>query len=118
MSQPMNVVVVNTGVSNVRSVANMLRRIRVGATVSDRADDVAAADALILPGVGSYDACLERLRSARLVDQLNRKAIDEGIPLLGLCLGMQIMGDRSEEGRLPGFGWIPGELQRLKARSE
>lgn len=114
MNTEMNVVIVNTGVSNVRSVANMLKRLEVHSTISDNKEDVIAADVLILPGVGAFDTCIDRFFQAGLIDPLNRKALEDGVPVIGLCLGMQVLGNRSEEGKQPGFGWIPGHLRRLK----
>ena len=115
MSGDLNIVILNTGVSNVRSVANMLRRLQVRVTISDLKADILEADALILPGVGAFDACVERLEKANLIVVLNRKALEEAVPILGLCLGMQILGTRSQEGERLGFGWIPGELRRMRS---
>lgn len=117
MSEDLNLVIVNTGVSNVRSVANMLKRLQTRAIISDRKVDVLSADVLILPGVGAFDACLEGLQKANLIDPLNRKALEDEAPVLGLCLGMQILGYRSEEGERAGLGWIPGYLRRIQADS-
>ena len=108
----MKVVIVNSGVANVRSVANMLRRLKVDSEISDDPGAVAAADVLILPGVGAYDAAMRKFRERDLVGVLDEKA-NRGTPVLGLCLGMQLMGNASEEGVERGFGWIPGQLKRL-----
>lgn len=114
MNNEMNIVIVNTGVSNVRSVANMLKRLKVRSIISDNKEDIAAADVLILPGVGAFDTCIDRFLQAGLIDPLNRKVLQDGVPAIGLCLGMQILGDHSEEGKRSGLGWIPGHLQRLE----
>lgn len=110
----MKLVIVNSGVGNVRSVANMLKRLDVLAEISDDAATVDNADAIILPGVGSFDAAVKRIRQAGLFETLDRKAKAGGTPILGICLGMQLMGVRSEEGSEPGFGWIPGELKKFR----
>jgi glutamine amidotransferase len=107
-------VIVNSGVGNVRSVANMLRRVGVEATISDDPAAVRAADAIILPGVGSFDAAARRFRASGVADALNEKVAHGKIPVLGICLGMQLMGDRSEEGQESGFSWIGGELKRFQ----
>jgi len=110
----MRLVIVDSGVGNVRSVLNMLKRLRVEAEISDQPDVLAAADAIILPGVGSFDAAIRRFNENGLKEQLDLRAADKRTPILGICLGMQLMAERSEEGDTPGFGWIPGEVKRLR----
>lgn len=109
----MKVVIVNSGVANVRSVANMLRRLKTDSEISDDPAVVAAADVLILPGVGSFDAAVRKFRECQLIDPLNDKVLGQGAPVLGLCLGMQLMGTSSEEGEEAGLNWIPGHLKKL-----
>lgn len=111
----MKIVIVNTGVGNVRSVANMLQRLKAAAQISDDPAVIREADALILPGVGSYDAAIRRFRAAALMEVLNNKVAHQGVPALGLCLGMQLLTEGSDEGQERGFGWIPGRLTRLNA---
>lgn len=109
----MTVTVVDIGMGNVGSVANMLRK--VGAEVLVTADPAAVADAtsLILPGVGAFDSAMERLRSRGLGEALHICGVERRVPVLGICLGMQLLGDRSEEGSEEGLGWIPGSVRRL-----
>ena len=114
----MKVVIVNSGVANVRSVANMLRRLKTESEISDDPAVMAAADVLILPGVGAFDAAIRKFRERRLIEVLNDKVLAQATPVLGLCLGMQLMGDASEEGDEPGFGWIPGRLKRLSPQGK
>lgn len=115
----MKIAIVNTGVGNVKSVANMLKRVRhvatFDATISDAPDDVLTADALILPGVGSFDVAMERMAEKGLVGPLNEAVMQRQTTVLGLCLGMQLLANGSDEGRLPGFGWIPGHFKLLEA---
>jgi imidazole glycerol-phosphate synthase subunit HisH len=110
----MNIVVVNTGVGNVRAIPNMLRRLGASAEISDEARVVDKADCIILPGVGSYDSAVRYFEQTGLKDILNQKAGRDNVPTLGICLGMQLMAEGSEEGREPGFGWIPGRLKRFQ----
>jgi glutamine amidotransferase len=110
----MNLVIVNSGVGNVRSVANMLRRVGVAAAIADDPQAIDAADALILPGVGSFDAAMRRFRSGGIGEALDRKARAGRAPILGICLGMQLMCERSDEGSERGFGWIRGEMRRFQ----
>jgi imidazole glycerol-phosphate synthase subunit HisH len=104
------IVIVDSGVSNVRSVANMLRRGGiVGVEVSRDPARIAAADRIILPGVGAFDAGMRALRELGLRTVLDRRVMEDGIPVLGICLGMQLLAERSEEGVEPGLGWIQGD---------
>lgn len=110
----MRVVVVNSGVGNVRAIPNMLKRLGATAEISGDPETVAAAECLILPGVGSFDAALRRFRAAGLAEALNQKVTVERTPLLGICVGMQLMAESSEEGDEAGFGWIQGRFLRLR----
>jgi glutamine amidotransferase len=92
----------------------MLKRIDVTTEIADDPGGIARADALILPGVGSFDAAMRRFRSTGIGEALDRKVGEGATPILGICLGMQLMGDRSEEGSERGFGWISGELKRFQ----
>ncbi|MFN3656983.1 MAG: imidazole glycerol phosphate synthase subunit HisH [Pseudolabrys sp.] len=113
----MKLVIVNSGVGNVRSVANMLKRLGVECLISDRPKEVEQAGAIIVPGVGSYDAAIRRFRETGLRDALDAKARGGTTPMIGICLGMQLMGDYSEEGDEPGFGWIGGSVKRFDPAS-
>jgi glutamine amidotransferase len=108
------IVVVDYGVGNLGSIVNMLRRIGCEATASIDAAAIESADRLILPGVGAFDPAMERLRASGLIEPLRRRVIDDGVPLLGICLGMQLLTEGSEEGRLPGLGWLPATTVRFR----
>jgi len=92
----------------------MLRRLGASAEISSESQVVDKADCIILPGVGSYDSALRHFEQTRLKDVLDRKVGREDVPTLGICLGMQLMAEGSEEGKEPGFGWIPGRLKRFR----
>ena len=102
------ITIVNYGVGNLASIKNMLRHIGVDSIISDKAEDIAAATKLILPGVGAFDTCVEKLRSSGLISLLEKQVLEKEIPVLGLCVGMQLLLEGSEEGKLPGLGWIKG----------
>jgi glutamine amidotransferase len=107
-------VVVDTGVANVGSIANMLKRIGAQALVSSRPPDIERATKLILPGVGAFDGGMRALRERGLIEVLNARALDARIPVLGLCLGMHILTRGSEEGELPGLGWLDARTVRFR----
>ena len=99
-------VIVDYGMGNLGSVKNMLRRIGIPSVISGAREEIAVADSLILPGVGAFDAGMRSLEERGLRGVLERKACEERVPLLGICLGAQLLTRSSEEGRLPGLGWV------------
>ncbi|MBE2182223.1 MAG: imidazole glycerol phosphate synthase subunit HisH [Anaerolineae bacterium] len=108
------IVIIDLGLGNTGSIINMLKRIGTRAVVSAEADIIAQATKLILPGVGAFDAGMAQLESRGLINQLHHRVMIEKIPVIGLCLGMQLMMKRSEEGIKPGLGWIDGECKRFR----
>lgn len=106
--------IIDYGMGNLGSVINMLKKVGAEASISAEPDKIARADKLILPGVGAYDNGMQNLSSRGLVDILNKKVLDEKTPILGICLGAQLFTRRSEEGSLPGFGWIDAETLRFQ----
>src|SRR5580698_10114199 len=108
--------IVDYGVGNLASIKNMLKKTGNDALISSDPDIVSQADKLILPGVGAFDTCAEKLRQSGLIDILNKKALEQNTPVLGVCVGMQLLMEGSEEGSLPGLGWIKGRV--IKFRQE
>lgn len=107
------VVIVDYGLGNLRSVLMKFHRLKIEAVISHGPEDVARADKLVLPGVGSFGAGMRNLAERGLVDVLRRKVLDEGTPILGICLGMQLLTDHSEEGDCGGLGFVPGATRRF-----
>ena len=107
------IVIVDYGVGNLSSVANMLRRAGADATVSGDPKVIATADKLLLPGVGHFDYGMRMLRQAGIEESLNVFALEARKPVLGICLGVQILGKGSEEGNEPGLGWVDMVCKRL-----
>ena len=112
----MSLVVVETETANVGSVVNMCRRLGGDPVVSGDPGMIASADRLLLPGVGAFDAAMASLHGSGLVEVLRLRA-EEGVPVLGICLGMQLLFDSSEEGVVAGLGLIPGVVRRLPVDS-
>ena len=108
------ITIVNYGMGNLGSMLNMFKRIGVEARIESDPEVIGSAKKLVLPGVGAFDAAMQRINSAPgLRDVLDHKALIECIPVLGVCLGMQLLTCSSEEGELPGLGWISGETTRF-----
>jgi glutamine amidotransferase len=107
------IVIVDYGVGNVGAVANMLRKAGARARISAAPEEIAAADKLVLPGVGHFDSGMRKLNDTGLVPLLTEQALGRGKPVLGICLGMQMMTRASEEGSTPGLGWIDAGTHRF-----
>jgi imidazole glycerol-phosphate synthase subunit HisH len=107
------ITIVDYGMGNLGSILNMFKRI--GASARITADPAALRDAekILLPGVGAFDAAMKRINSSGLREVLERKARTERVPLLGICLGMQLLTRGSEEGTEPGLGWIAADTKRF-----
>lgn len=108
------IVVVDYHMGNIGSVLNMFRRLNVPVERSDDPTVVGRATALVLPGVGAFDHGMENLKRLGLIEVLNERVVQQQTPVLGICLGMQLLSRRSEEGQLPGLGWIAGETVRFR----
>jgi glutamine amidotransferase len=88
------------------------------ARITDEGPRLLDASHLILPGVGAFDAAMHRLRYSRLIPALQEAVLERKIPLLGVCLGMQLLGRRSEEGSAEGLGWIAGDTVKMRPNPE
>ena len=100
------ITIVDYGMGNLGSILNMIKKTGFAATITSDKNEILKAKKLVLPGVGSFDSAMNNLENLDLIEILNKKALNERIPILGICLGMQIMTNSSEEGRKKGFGWI------------
>ncbi len=106
-------IIVDYGSGNLASVWNMGRKAGGDMRISSSPEEVALADKLILPGVGAFDRAMENLANRGLVEALNHAVITRKVPILGACLGVQLFTRRSEEGTLPGLGWIAADTVRF-----
>jgi glutamine amidotransferase len=112
------IVVLDNSMGNAGSVLNMIKRAGGSAVISADPDIVAQADKLLLPGVGSFDKGIANLKSAPFFSALETKVLQDKTPFLGICLGMQMLFDHSEEGKLSGLGWIKGQVKRFSFDEE
>jgi len=109
--------IVDYGVGNLASIKNMLKKAGNDAVITADEATILAADKLILPGVGAFDTCAEKLLHSGLMHALTKKVLDEKTPVLGICVGMQLLMEGSEEGKLPGLGWIKGHVIKFNQAS-
>lgn len=108
------VIIVDYGVGNLASIANMARKAGTDCVISSDPAVVATADKLILPGVGAFDRGMANIEERGLIPALTERAMQRRVPTLGLCLGMQLMGRGSEEGQRAGLGWLAADSVRFK----
>ena len=108
------ITIVDYGMGNLGSMLNMLRRIGAEVSIESEPEIIRQSKKLILPGVGAFDAAMRRINAVPgLREVLDQKALTEQAPILGVCLGMQLLTNSSEEGQLPGLAWIPGAALRF-----
>lgn len=108
------IVIIDIGVGNVGSMLNMLRKIGAEAKISSSPEEILSAKALVLPGVGAFDHVVTALDESNLKEVIEKKVLAEKVPFLGVCVGMQLLFDSSEEGEIAGLGWLPGEVCKFQ----
>jgi len=110
------ITIIDYGAGNLTSISNMLKRIGEESEITNETEKIEAATKLILPGVGSFDFGMNQLRNAPYFEVFCKKVQEEKVPLLGVCLGMQLLGEGSEEGTVAGLGWIKGTVKKFDAQ--
>ncbi len=108
------ITVVNYGLGNIGSIVNIFKKIGVVVQVTSNAEEIEQATKLVLPGVGHFDAGMRNIEQLHLRDVLEKKVLVDKTPILGICLGMQLLTNGSEEGNLPGLGWIDADTLRFE----
>lgn len=111
---PITVAIVNYGMGNLHSVYRKLSGLNVKPVLASTADEIEKADKIILPGVGHFGKAMENLKIQGLYDSLNEAVLVKKVPILGICLGMQLMAKESEEGNTTGFGWFDARVTKFK----
>ena len=111
------IAIVNYGLGNVQAFANIYKRLNIPALVASTPDEVSEAEKIILPGVGAFDWSMTRLNESGMREALEEAVVGKGKYVLGVCVGMQMMAKRSDEGVLDGLGWIDAEVRRFDETS-
>jgi len=106
--------IVDYGIGNLGAISNMLKHLGIDAVISGEISTIESAEKLILPGVGSFDYAVNQLKNLGLFDVLDHEATIKCKPILGICLGMQLMTQSSEEGEQAGFGWVDAKVKKLQ----
>lgn len=105
------ITIVDYGLGNIQAFLNVYKRLNIEAQAATTADALRDATKVILPGVGHFDHAMRRLQESGMRETLNNLALEERVPVLGVCVGMQMLAHSSEEGDLPGLGWIDGRVR-------
>ena len=105
--------IIDYGLGNLGSLLNIYQRLGIDARIASKSDEIRDSSHLILPGVGAFDEAMEKLNASGLRHALEVAVIEEKTPILGICLGMQIMARSSEEGKLRGLEWIDAEVKKI-----
>ncbi len=108
------ITIIDYNVGNLGSIRNMLRKLEIDSEITSDIEIINKATKIILPGVGAFDAGMKSLNNLDLIEILNKKVLTEKIPILGICLGMQLLTKRSEEGKLSGLSWIDAETKKFR----
>jgi glutamine amidotransferase len=109
------ITIVDYGLGNIRAFLNVYHRLNIQATTAKTAGELADAKKVILPGVGSFDDAMDRLARSGMRETLDDLALRRRVPVLGVCVGMQMLAHGSDEGQLPGLGWIHGRVKAIDA---
>lgn len=103
--------IINYGSGNIQAIRNIYKRLKIETFIVKEPKDVSSATKLILPGVGAFDEAIAKLDQSGLRNALDKAVLQNKVPVMGICVGMQIMADSSEEGTLNGLGWISGSVK-------
>jgi glutamine amidotransferase len=105
--------IVDYGVGNIQAIANIYKRLNIPVRIARTAEELAGAERVILPGVGAFDWAMSRLNHSGMRGALDDLVLSKGRPVLGICVGMQMIANRSDEGSLEGLGWMDAEVKKF-----
>jgi imidazole glycerol-phosphate synthase subunit HisH len=111
------IAIIDYKLGNVKAIAEVYKKLNIPAVIVKQATDIKNATKVILPGVGSFDHAMQRLEKSGMRQFLDEIVLQRHVPVLGICVGMQMLACSSEEGSLPGLGWIDGEVKRFNLSS-
>lgn len=105
--------IIDYGLGNIRAFVNIYERLNIATAIIRRPKEMEGVSRIILPGVGAFDWAMSRLNDSGLRAGLDRAVLERGVPVIGICVGMQMMANRSEEGSLPGLGWLDADVVKF-----
>jgi glutamine amidotransferase len=107
------IAIIDYGVGNIKAFANIYKRIGLDVKIAQNASDLKGATKLILPGVGHFDYAMERFAHSGMMETSNELVLEKKVPVVGICVGMQMLAKSSDEGDLPGLGWIDATVKKF-----
>jgi glutamine amidotransferase len=107
------IAIVNYGLGNVQAIANIYHRLGVQSVLATSAAQIEAAERVVLPGVGAFDRAMGQLDASGMRAALETAVVRQSKPVLGICVGMQMLAERSDEGQAAGLGWVKGEVKKF-----
>lgn len=112
------ITIINYGLGNIQAFVNVYKRLHIPVSIATTKEDIAAAKRLILPGVGAFDHAMDLLHESGMRDELEKQVLEKKTPVLGICVGMQILSNASDEGTSSGLGWIDGQVRHFHSHNE
>ena len=107
------ITLIDYGVGNIFAFQNVYKRLDISTKIAKSSKDLIGAEKLILPGVGSFDYAMEQLNTSGMREKLDELVLEKKVPVIGICVGMQMMGNRSDEGQFEGLKWIDSEILKF-----
>jgi imidazole glycerol-phosphate synthase subunit HisH len=107
------IAIINYGLGNIKAFGNIYHKLNIPFSIATKSEDLKGATKIILPGVGDYDYAMERLDKSGMREPLDALVLEKKLPVLGICVGMQILANSSEEGELAGLGWIDAKVKKF-----
>ena len=108
------ITIIDYGLGNIKAFVNVYNRLNIKTKIAQKASDIEGASKIILPGVGAFDYAISQLNKSGMRDEIEKKVLINRIPIMGICVGMQILAKSSDEGTLPGLGWINGKVKKFE----
>lgn len=107
------IAVIDYGLGNVQAFLDIYKRLNIPAIAAKKSEDLLGVSKCILPGVGAFDWAMQSLENSGMRPALEKLVVHDGLPVLGVCVGMQMLANQSDEGALSGLGWIPGQIKKF-----
>ena len=107
------ITIINYGLGNIKAFVNVYKKLSIPVRVASSIEDLSHVQKIILPGVGAFDYAMEKLEKSGMRNRINELVTEKGVPVIGICVGMQMLAKSSEEGNLPGLGWVDATVKKF-----